>query len=287
MKRSRIAEFFVTVAVVCLGACTPSLEAKSAGQIGCTPDEISISNEQSHLGLIQSGDTWVAECQGRTFVCSQLNQSGRDKGLFHELFASEQVSCHEAPNSLEAERKRLTQEAAKQAEAQRPASRAPTGAAGFKFGESRADAAHSCEAAGYEWRDEIDQTDKPGCTGAAESLGIDANVNVEFCDGRACAITVEHVPHDKWSQSSVSLKANLESKYGPAQESSSSVPEECRADAAFTRCLEARRLTLRYTWRWAGGESLEMSVGKPRDNVSAAIRLVYRRPAGTADLSAL
>jgi hypothetical protein len=54
------------------------------------------------------------------------------------------------------------------------------------------------------------------------------------------------------------------------------------------RCAaESRQVTLRYTWRWAGGESLEMSVGKPTDAESAAIRLVYRRPDGAANVSAL
>lgn len=87
--------------IVSMGGCAPSMEAKSAGQIGCIPQDITISHEETHFGLIQSGKTWVAECQGRRYVCSQLNRSGNDQDIFDALFASEQVTCHEAAEPLE------------------------------------------------------------------------------------------------------------------------------------------------------------------------------------------
>ncbi|HET9934382.1 MAG TPA: hypothetical protein VFQ35_26950 [Polyangiaceae bacterium] len=280
---------FWMIGLSCLAlasGCTPGREAKTAGQIGCTPDEITISNHESHFGLVQSGDTWVAECQGRTFVCSQLNEAGNDKGFFDSLFASEQVSCHEAPESQEAMRRRITKEVAATEQARRPAPSAPTGAAGFAFGASPEEAAKGCESAGYAWRSGGEGAPS-GCSGPAALLGISANVNIRFCEGHTCAITVEHVPRSHWMQGSVSLKANLESKYGPAQESSGIIPEQCRSERGLTRCLESRALTLRYVWRWASGESLEMSVGKPSEAAISAIRLEYRRVAGAANLSAL
>jgi hypothetical protein len=281
MGRSR---FVGLLMIAFTGGCVPSKEAKTAGQIGCTPQEIAISNEESHFGLIQSGNTWVAECRGREFVCSQVNQSGRDKSFVDSLFASEQVSCHEIAESPQAERARRGEEAAFVEQARRPPSTPPMGAAGFGFGETPEDVERRCAAAGQIWRS---GSDKAGCSGPAASLGIAASVDVEFCAGRACAITIEHAPRTDWSRSSVTLKANLETKYGRPQESSGSVPESCRGERAFVRCLESRQVTLRYTWRWAGGESLEMSVGKPTDAESAAIRLVYRRPDGAANVSAL
>lgn len=267
-----------------MGGCVPSKEAKSAGQIGCTPGEITISNEDSHFGFVQSGKTWVAECHGRTFVCSQVNESGSDRDFFDALFASDQVSCREAPEPLQAERNRQAREAAIAERSMRPPAPPPSGAAGFEFGETPEAAARRCEAAGQAW---VSANGRATCSGAAAPLGIPARVDLEFCDGRACAISVEHVPEATWSRSSVSLKANLETKYGPAQESSGSVPERCRTEDAFTQCLASRQVALRYAWRWAGGESLEMSVGKPTPARSAAIRIVYRRPAGAANLSAL
>ncbi|HEY0464644.1 MAG TPA: hypothetical protein VGC79_10560, partial [Polyangiaceae bacterium] len=175
-----------------------------------------------------------------------------------------------------------------------------TGIAGFAFGETPEDAASRCEAAGQAWRNgkvseengnslasgNTTRSSNPGCSGPATSLGIEARVDLEFCEGHACSITLEHVPRSLWSRSSVSLKSKLESKYGPAQESKGLVPQHCRSEQAFTRCLESQQLALSYAWRWAGGESIVMSVGKPSESGTTAIRLVYRRLPG-ANESAL
>ncbi len=273
---------FLTLVFTC--GCTPSMAAKSAGEIGCTPEDIGISQEETHFGLIQSGKTWVAECRGRTYVCSQVNRAGRDESLLDELFASEQVSCHEAPESVQAERDRRVEEELAAERARRPPSVAPTGAAGFVFGETPEAAAQRCESAGQSWASD---GHAGRCSGPAAPLGIAASVELEFCEERACSIRIEHVPRTHWSQSSVSLKANLQTKYGPAHESSGGVPEGCRNERAFVQCLQSRRLRLSYGWRWAGGESLDMSVGKSDDRESAAIRLIYRRPASAANASAL
>jgi len=299
--------------IVFVSGCAPSREAKSAGEIGCTPGEIAISNGESHVGVLQSGETWEAECQGRTFVCSQINQSGKHQGFLDMLFAAEQVSCHEAPESPIAERNRRIQEVALVERATRRPTTAPTGGAGFEFGDTPEDAASRCEAAGQAWRNgdatengkgnrlatenggdaatengsgNVNSNGKAGCSGPASSLGIAASVDLEFCEGRACSIALEHVPRSDWSRSSVMLKAKLETKYGPAQESSGIVPEHCRSEHAFTRCLESQQVALRYTWRWTGGESIVMSVGKPNESESTAIRLVYRHLGG-AKASAL
>jgi hypothetical protein len=289
--------------IVFVNGCTPSREAKSAGQVGCTPGEITISNGESQWGALQSGETWEAECQGRSFVCSQINQSGKHQGFLDMLFAAEQVSCHEAPESPMAERSRRVREATLVERANRRPTTAPTGGAGFDFGVTPEDAASRCEAAGQTWRDgnaresgdglatekssgNANHDDRPGCSGPATSLGIAASVDLEFCEGRTCSITLEHVPRTDWSRSSVQLKAKLETKYGPAQESSGIVPEQCRSEQAFSRCLESQQVSLRYTWRWTGGESIVMSVGKPNESESTAIRLVYRRLGG-ANVSAL
>jgi len=271
-----------------MGGCVPGKEAQSAGQVGCTPEEISISQQESQFGLIQSGETWVAECRGHTFVCTQTNQSGDDHGFFDRLVASEQVSCSEAPETPEAARSRRIQEASVAERANRLPSTPPKGAAGFDFGETPEDVARRCEAAGKAWRgaSSDNATQQSGCSGPAASLGIEASVDVAFCGGRACVITVDHVPSGNWSRSAVTLKGKLETKYGPAQESSGSVSEHCRSEQDFARCLEAQKVALQYKWTWAGGESIEMTVGKTNPSEHPTIRLVYRRLAG-ASLSAL
>ena len=87
-------------------ACAPSMEARSAGEVGCSPDEISISDDSYHFGLVQTGESWVASCRGHTFVCSQLNESGHNHGLFDNLFASDHVNCTEEAESSEERRNR-------------------------------------------------------------------------------------------------------------------------------------------------------------------------------------
>jgi hypothetical protein len=268
--------------VASMGGCVPSKEAKSAGEIGCTPENISISNEQTQFGLIQSGQTWVAECQGRTFVCSQINGSGDDQDFFDRQLASKQVSCRETLESVD-KRNRQTQETL-----HRVQPNAPKGAAGFEFGETAEEAGHRCEAAGRTWRTagSPDATTKAGCSGPVASLGIDASVDVGFCAGRVCSIALQHVPRSHFIRTSIALKANIETKYGSAQDSSGKVPEHCRSEQAFTHCLESQQVALHYSWTWKSGESIEMSVGKPYGAEHTAIRLVYRNLSGV-NVSAL
>jgi hypothetical protein len=81
--------------MICMAGCVPSKEVRSAGQVGCLPDEIQISTEDYHFGLTQSGETWVAECRGHQYVCTQMNETAdSDKGL-GTFLGSEQISCKE------------------------------------------------------------------------------------------------------------------------------------------------------------------------------------------------
>lgn len=45
----------------------------SAGPIGCTPENISVSNV--NFNLIQNTGTWVAHCKEKKFVCSGAGQT--------------------------------------------------------------------------------------------------------------------------------------------------------------------------------------------------------------------
>jgi hypothetical protein len=270
--------------LVLAGGCVPGREAQSAGQVGCTPEEISISDDQTHFGLIQSSETWVAECRGHTFVCSQANQSGDNHGFLASLFASEQVSCREAAEQPETALNNRIEEPSSAERGNQLTSAPPTGAAGFDFGETPEDAARRCQAAGETWRGGggDNPTDNPGCSGPAASLGIKASVDLAFCGGRACVIALDDVPSGSWSQSAVALKDKLETKYGSARKSSGIIPEHCRSEQGFARCLETEEVTLQYEWTWPGGKSIDMTVGKTKSTGHAMIRLVYRDPAGAA-----
>ena len=59
------------------------LKAQSAGQTGCVPDAIEVSNPQGVTG----GYMWNATCNGKKYLCTTLS-SGKN---------SSQVSCALAP----------------------------------------------------------------------------------------------------------------------------------------------------------------------------------------------
>jgi hypothetical protein len=265
--------------------CFPSREVRSAGLVGCDPDEIEISGAQQHLGLIQSGENWIAECRGRTFICSQVDHVQRKGDGLGALFAADHVSCTEQAESPQAASARDARQSARAVTSVPPPPRAaPTGAAGFDFGLSPDAARERCEAAGNHWDDGTAELST--CSGAAADLGLSSRVAVGFCAARACRILIESHPERDWSKEVVSLKAKLEAKYGPAGAETRGIPSTCRSEAGFMQCLATRRLSLRYSWSWASGESLQMLVGKGDGAAEPGIRLVYSR-AGRANVGAL
>lgn len=263
--------------------CMPSHETRSAGQVGCSPDEITISNEQTHFALLQSAETWTAECHGRTFVCTQMNETGEDQGAA-ALLTSKQVTCAEEPESPLEERRREALQAQALARASQPPAPPPTGAAGFELGQSIADAEQRCVGAGQRW-EAADETLR--CSGPAQDLGFEAKLAFRFCAGRACEITIEHRPSVDWAGRIRRLKAQLEAKYGSPHDNAGPIPTTCRRSGDFERCLDRGALELHYGWRWPAGEHIDLRVGKLGVDTAPSIRLIYRRPAGVANSSSL
>lgn len=54
------------IMMVILTACSTSPKTLSAGEIGCLPDEITISDEN----LDWYAETWTATCKGIKYVCT-------------------------------------------------------------------------------------------------------------------------------------------------------------------------------------------------------------------------
>ena len=100
-------------------------------------------------------------------------------------------------------------------------------------------------------------------------------------------MTLELRPNGTWSQNVVSLKAKLEGKYGAAEAATRGIPSDCRSEDAFKRCLDSQKLELKYSWRWAGGEAVKMTVGKAATTDTSTIRLFYTGPTSRVDASAL
>lgn len=273
----------VAIGLWLVTGCMPSRETRTAGQIGCSPEEISISGEQMHFGLLQTAETWTAECHGRAFVCTQMNETGEDQGVAG-LLASKQVACAEEPENPMAEQRREAQQAQAVARSMQAPALPPSGAAGFELGQSTADLEQRCVGAGQRW-EPGDET--ASCSGPAQDLGIDVQLSFRFCAGRACEITIEHRPSANWPARISSIKAQLEAKYGRPRDNAGPLPLTCRRAGEFERCLSGGCLELRYAWHWPAGENIDFVVGRPRADAPASIRIVYRRPAGVTDRSSL
>jgi hypothetical protein len=257
-----------------LADCRPSRESMSAGEVGCAPSDITISGEESSMGFAQSSATWIAECGGRTYFCTEVLTAG-------EKSSQSQVSCKEngADSERASEPNSAAPAAAKKVEP-------PAGAAGFELGATLESSQKACEGAGNTW-----EAAQAGgmCSGPATKLGFDVNVRLDMCGDRLCKITLAHTPQAKWVSAIVELKTKLVEKYGNPMETNSTVPVNCRSDQQIGGCFNDG-LRLYFHWSWKTGETLRLTAGKPeKGEGDPAIRVEYARPAGAlgADSSAL
>jgi hypothetical protein len=255
-----------------LVACQPTRESLTAGHIGCPPNEVVTSEVGSSSGWNQSAETWIAECRGRRFVCSEVTTSSFDVDW---IFTSStdsvdsDVSCREelAPVASEVASERAAVAAAMAASAP------PTGGAGFELGMSRTAAREACEAAEHRWHD--DSSKHPSCTGPAVSLGFPAEVQLTFCKQGLCGISVSHVPQEHWMQRFMGLRRTLESKYGAPSRQQVRVPSMCRTEDEFDRCAEDGTLRLSVSWQWPTGQRLRLSLGQSRTAGENRVLLTY------------
>lgn len=267
--------------VVGLFGCRPSRESVTAGQVGCNPDEIQISDENSSMGWGQSAETWTAECNGRTFVCSQLDTSttalvSNGKAATTVGASSSDVSCHERLSDAPAARTVAATTANEARAKAAPTAPAPTAGAGFQLGSDPEGMRQACEAAGHTWGPP--SKGRATCSGTAADLGFPADVTFKFCSGKACMVTLHHVPESEWSSTFSELKGKLTVKYGAPNESEAVVPAGCRSESEFVECLRNQGVRLHFSWTWPTGERVILSIGKEEPESDAAIRIDYTRP---------
>jgi len=275
------AGFGLALAAV-IGACQPTRESLTAGQIGCPPSEVVTNALSSSSGWNQSAETWLAECRGRRFVCTEVTTSSFDVDW---IFTSStdsvdsDVSCREelAPAASQA-----TPDARPVAAA---TSAPPTGGAGFELGMSRTAAREACEAAEHQWED--DSGEQPSCTGPALALGFPAQVQLTFCAHGLCGIVVSHVPEEHWMQRFIGLRRTLETKYGAPSKQQMRVPSMCRTDEDFDRCAKDGTLRLSLSWQWPTAQRLRLSLGQtPRGTGENRVLLSYVQAAPVPSSSA-
>jgi hypothetical protein len=55
-----------------------TLQLYSSGRIGCSPDEIEISEAKHRVTGGVTADTWLATCRGKTYRCTYVSGSSPD-----------------------------------------------------------------------------------------------------------------------------------------------------------------------------------------------------------------
>lgn len=246
--------------------CRPSLKARSAGSVGCSPGEIVISEQDSsRVGLAEVTTTWVAECRGQRFVCSEN---------YHSAYAETSSETHCTPerdpdaNKADSASKPVAVVANKDRVA------APVGGGGFDFGTDRATAQTTCENASLTWTKLADS--KFLCSGSPIDLGFPAEVVVDVCRGVVCGVTVDHRPKARWLSVFGDLKGQLDTKYGAPEPTAISVTSDCREDSQLLGCIESESVRMRYTWTWPSGERMNLFLGMGDGSAGTpAIRLQY------------
>jgi hypothetical protein len=156
------------------------------------------------------------------------------------------------------------------------------GAAGFTFGESRAEAEQSCRASGHLWS--ATSAGLGVCNGAPIDTGLPGEVIVGFCgDGRVCDVAMAVIPKDRrsdgWLDGFTRIQRALRQKYGEPANRVANIPKECREDIA--PCLDDARAAVEVTWQWRSGQRVALRMGKLDDGSGdVAIRLRYQDARG-------
>jgi len=275
--------------VVVLG-CHPSRESMTAGQVGCPPSEVRTYDAGSSGGFFQTAESWIAECRGRRFVCTEVTTSSSDfTWLFTDATDSvdSDVACHEELPASNLVIASPGSNAGSEAEVMAQ-SAPPSSAGGFEFGFDRAAAQASCERAGHTWHE--DASAHATCSGTASSTGFAAQTKLTYCAGGLCGVTITHTPKNDWAESFTDIDSALTAKYGKPTSRQVVIPTMCRKSEEFDRCAIDGTLALKVSWQWPGGQRVKLFLGKPSPHTGdAAVQLTYvqrsRKP--RADTSAL
>jgi len=207
-----------------LGGCF-DMKAASTGQIGCSEDQITISDDAVNVG----SRTWTAECGGRRYFCTKIG----------EVSCTEQSGPQQATAAPSPPAKPAVTEAAKEA---------PKGAAGFLFGATLEDAASVCTSSGHEWK--AGAPDHYSCSGTPTSIGFPATVTVRFCADKLCALALQVEAAKHWMSAYAKLSEALTQKYGSPAHSAGDLGSNCQTEPELESCVMSGGTSLQRTWKW-------------------------------------
>ncbi len=133
----------------------------------------------------------------------------------------------------------------------------PTGIGGFRFKMGADDARSSCEASGNQFED---SPNIAHCSGPAESVGVEGDIQLLKCGDEFCQILFTAEPKESELIADIkALKQALTGRYGKPTTVNAAIPQVCRN--TFLTCLDDHRVYLEYIWSFPSGEKIKLRLG--------------------------
>jgi hypothetical protein len=163
----------------------------------------------------------------------------------------------------------------------------PTGAGGFKFGDTLAQTTERCTSAGHVFKER--GRGYHTCSALPQTVGHPADATLWFRDDALVLIRLTVTPQsadvEEWLEAYDGLATAVEGKYGPAKSTKRTPPAGCEGKA-LAACLNDGRLAFSSLWEFDENLRIELSLGQAKDRAATAIRLLYDqsgpRPKGVA-----
>lgn len=152
----------------------------------------------------------------------------------------------------------------------------PTGAGGFKFGETLAGVTERCTGAGHVFKER--GSGYYLCSALPQNVGHPADATLWLRDDALVLIRLTVTPKAAdpatWLEAYDGFASAIEGKYGAPKSAQRAVPAECEGKA-LASCLKDGKLMFSSLWEFSDSLRIELSLGKGKDRPETAIRLLY------------
>lgn len=264
--------------------CGASLKNATSGQIGCPPDEITISDRKANF----NSSTWTATCRGETFYCSSATTgtSMVASGTTTYSSTSSQYQCRPAvvaevdapPAAAPAAAGAPKVAAAPAPTAPSPAPEGPPKqdfpdkALGFSFASAPVEVQEACSTRGHSWQG---SGDKYECSGAGVDVGVPVRTTHAFCDGGLCELRAfaTLASGTAGAEQLLKLQSALVAQYGKPDKEQTEIPNDCRATLAA--CVAANKARWSRTWEWSDGSVIRARL--LAEGEASILGILYRR----------
>jgi hypothetical protein len=239
-----------------------AFRANLSGKIGCPPEEIVLPHD---IGT--APPQFTVECRGQRFFCS---------------YAWKDYTCTPETAPREATAERAAPQPPRDA-----TSPPPQGAAGFTLGADAKAVEKLCADAGLTW------SPAPGgrfsCSGAPTDVGFPTTTTATLCDGKLCGIALDAArdgsPWPDLVKRFTELLGSLEAKYGHPQAQATKPIDDCTETTQT--CFEKGRVKTLASWKWANGDTIELTLSGGAPGSRPELWIVYHRPNDAPKASAL